>query len=406
MLKGFREKIGDSLLILRESLKSFQKNNNFEKSAALAYYGFFALIPLLLLVVYLLGNYIISSEAATKGIESLTSQLFPKFSGIITKEVYSLSQHKGVWGVLSIIALFWLITPLAGALRSAFFRIFKADEEIPFLKAKLLDALAVLVILILFVFLVASEIFYSMIISTFFKKLPLFLDIINIVVPLVITTVFVSFFHLAFSPVKLRFSYLLAGSLIIAILWSIMRPIFSLFLTFNPHYGFAFGSLKAIFVLFVWVYYSFSVILFGTEVMANVRREDTLLLKKVFFNTSISDKVHRRLMKKFGKSYDLEEIIFREGDRGRDMFFILSGSVTLSKNEQILRVMKQGEYFGEMSMLLNAPRTATATVAEPDTQLVIISQDNFETILRENPRIVLSLLKEMALRLKMTDEYI
>lgn len=402
MLAEFREKIADTLFILKESLKSFQKNNNFRVSAALAYYGFFALIPLLLLVIYFLGNYIISSTTALKGVESLISQLLPQFNNVITREVYTLSQHKGVWGTLSIIVLFWAITPLTGGLRGAFLNIFKTDKKIPFLKAKLLDVVAVLIILILFVFLVISEIFYPVMVGTFLRNFPFFLNIVNFIAPLLITMLFMSFFYLVFSPVKLKFSYLLIGSLVTAVLWSIMRPLFSLFLTFNPNYGVTFGSLKAVFIIFVWVYYSFSVILFGTEVIANVWRKNAMLLKGVFLDSQISDKKHRRLMRKFGRSYGLGEIIFREGDIGSDMFFILSGLVNISKNEQILKVMKQGDYFGEMSMLIQTPRTATATVVEPDTQLLVISQDNFEIILREEPKIILSVLKEMALRLKLT----
>ncbi|MBI5049708.1 MAG: YihY family inner membrane protein [Nitrospirae bacterium] len=406
MPTGFKEKIAETLFVLKESLKSFQKNNNSQVSAALAYYGFFAIIPLLLLVIYLLGNFIVSSHAAIKGVENLTSQLFPQFNKVITKEIFMLSRHKGVWGVLSIITLFWAITPLAGNLRSSFLRIFKVDKTISFLKAKLLDAAAVLIILVLFVLLVISGTFYSVTVITFFKKLPVFLRIIDTFLPLLLTTLVMSFFYFVFSPAKLKFRYLLAGSLITAALWAGIRPLFSLFLAFNPNYGFTFGSLKAIFIVFVWVYYSFFVILFGAEVIANARKKDALLLKGVFLNTRISDKKQKRLMKKFGKSYGIGEIIFKEGDEGSDMFFISSGAVSISKKGQTLKVMKEGEYFGEMSMLIQSPRTATATVTEPDTEILAITQDNFELILREEPKLILSVLKEMAMRLKATTEYI
>jgi CRP-like cAMP-binding protein len=68
--------------------------------------------------------------------------------------------------------------------------------------------------------------------------------------------------------------------------------------------------------------------------------------------------------------------------------------------------MKAGEYFGEMAMLLKAPRTATATVSEPDTKLVTISAANMDAVLRQNPAIVLSLLREMAERLSLTDDLV
>jgi membrane protein len=403
MFTDFREKISDALLIFKESLVSFQKNNNLDKSAAFAYYGFFAMIPLLLLVIYILGNYILSSQTALSAVESLTSQIFPEFGKVITKEVYSLSRHKGVWGVISIITLFWSITPLTSTLRSAFISIFKTDKEIPFLKAKLLDAMTVLVILILFVVLVVSQIFYSMIVGMFVKT-PFLLDVSNIITSVFLTMILMSVFYRAFSPVSLKLIHLISGAFLTAVLWAVMRPVFSLFLQYNPNYGYAFCSLKAIFILFVWVYYSFAVILLGAEVIANLKRKETLLLKGLFVGAAMSERKYRKISRRFVKTYNAGDVVFKEGEAGDCMFYILSGSVNIIKNEQVIRVMKQGEYFGEMSMLLNSPRTAAVIVREPDTQLVVISHDNFETILREEPQIALSLLKEMGERLKITSE--
>jgi len=62
--------------------------------------------------------------------------------------------------------------------------------------------------------------------------------------------------------------------------------------------------------------------------------------------------------------------------------------------------MSAGDYFGEMAMLIQAPRTAAAVAAAPDTRLAVISESNLETILRENPRIVVSFLREMSDRLR------
>ena len=61
-----------------------------------------------------------------------------------------------------------------------------------------------------------------------------------------------------------------------------------------------------------------------------------------------------------------------------------------------------GGWVGEMSMLLDEPRSATVRAQESGTELVVISQQNFETILRENPKIVHAILREMAVRVKAT----
>jgi membrane protein len=403
---NLRETAGDTVLILRESVRSFKKNNGLEKSASLAYYGFFALIPLLLLSIYLIGNYIVSSKEVIKGIENLTAQIFPQAGNLITKEVYSLSRHKKLWGLLGIITLFWTITPLAGSLRKAFAAAFRADREERFFKRKMFDSFAVLVILVLFVMLVLSEIFYPIASRHLFGHIPAFVSIGNIIGPLLGIMFFMSVFYFALSPVKLRMTHVLAGAFTTAVLWSVIRPVFSAFLKINPDYGLVFGSMKAVFILIVWVYYSFSVIIFGAEVIANARRKNALLLKGLFLGSRLSDEKYRALRRKFVKTYNEGDAIFKEGDVGSEMFHILSGTVTISKNEQTLRTMKKGEYFGEMSMLLNTPRTATATASEAETEVVVISRDNLETILKEEPRIMMSFLKELAMRLKITSEYL
>jgi membrane protein len=212
-------------------------------------------------------------------------------------------------------------------------------------------------------------------------------------------------FYAWFSPVRPRWTHLLAGSFTATFLLSVIRPLFGLLLEFNPDYGYAFGSLKAIFLLIVWVYYTFAVVLLGAEVMANASRKEALLLRGLFLGT-LPRGGAERLVERFVRTLADGEALFREGEEGHEMFYVASGSVTLTKGDLVLRVMNTGDYFGEMSMLTGAARTASATASAPDSRVVAISQDNFDTILRENPAIVRSILKEMAMRLQKTSELV
>ena len=49
-----------------------------------------------------------------------------------------------------------------------------------------------------------------------------------------------------------------------------MTPAFHLFITYNPGYGFAFGSFKSLFVVIIWIDYSLVVFLFGAEITASL----------------------------------------------------------------------------------------------------------------------------------------
>ncbi len=394
-----REKLNNFLLVLKETFKSFQKNNNLEMAATLSFYSFFALIPLLLLAVYPLGSYLISSQKALEEIERLFPRQFPEINKVIIKEVATIARHRALWETFTFLTLLGLITPFAKACRTAFSKIFRFERGYSYFKAKLWDSLGVLIILVMFILLVSGEFLYSLYVDTLLIDLPTFLDILYLLAPFFIALISLFLFFIFFVPVKVKWSQLLIGSLTTVALWSLIRPAFSLVLQVNPNYGFAFGSLKTVFLLVVWVYYSFAVMLAGAEVMANMKRKEALLFRGLFYN----HKAGRKIPNKFVKVFENGEVVFQEGEIGQEMYYILSGSAAIHKEGKVLRVITEGDYFGEIAMLLDVPRTATITVVEPNTRLVCISQDNFEILLRENPSIVLTILKEMSARLKDSD---
>ncbi len=101
-------------------------------------------------------------------------------------------------------------------------------------------------------------------------------------------------------------------------------------------------------------------------------------------------------------------IIFRENDHGDVMYIIFSGRVAISKRvmekiDKTLNVLEAGEYFGEMSLLLKADRTATARAIE-DSELIEISRDKFKLILQERYEVGVNLLIQLAHRLEKANE--
>jgi len=390
-------------VVMKFSIQSFLRNRDLEASATLAFYGVFALIPLSLTVMFLFSQYFVSSQRASRAIESLIIEIVPEYYEIILREVFSLSEQKTV-GILGLLPLLWAIVPLVRSIRSAFFVVFKAEKTGGFFKDRLIDFLTVLLFLLLFIGLVGGQILYASALGDYLGQKNLFLGLLDNVGPLLAGALFLALFFLVFSPVRLEWWNLFLSACFTACLWSVVRPLFVAFLHYNPDYGITFGSLKAVFILIVWVYYTFAVILFGMELLANIRRREALLLSRLFADRSPRADDSPVVPSRFIRSYEPGEVIFDEDSAGREMFYILSGSVRILKKGHLLREMKTGDYFGEMAMLIQVSRTATAVAAARDTRLVIISESNFETILRENPKIVLSILQEMSKRLRSLNE--
>jgi membrane protein len=390
-------------VVLRFSFLSFMRNRDLHTAATLAFYGVFAAIPLCLAVLVMLSQVFVSSRQVSRAIEAVIIQIVPQYYEVILREVFSIAEKRAL-GLIGLVPLLWSVVPLVSAIRSGFMGIFKTERTAGFFRDKLIDFAAVLCFLLLFLGLVAGQILYDSSVGDTLSSESLWRGGADRVLPLLTGTLFLALFFLVFSPVRIEWWNLLVSALFTAVLWSIVRPLFTAFLQFNPDYGVAFGSLKAVFVLVVWIYYTFAVLLLGTELLANTRRREALLLSRLLEHGKPDRESLPPVPSRFIRSCEPGEVIFEEDSAGRDMFYILTGSVRILKKGQLLREMTAGDYFGEMAMLIQAPRTATCVAAAPDTRLVVISESNFDTILRENPRIVIAFLKEISGRLRALNE--
>jgi len=118
-------------------------------------------------------------------------------------------------------------------------------------------------------------------------------------------------------------------------------------------------------------------------------------------------KKEEQLFWKFGKDFPKGTILFREGDPGQEMFIIQKGKVQVRKRvgatEKVLAELAEGEFFGEMALLMGMDRSATVEIME-DSKILVISPNTFEGLLKNNVEIVLKMLRKMAARLRALDE--
>jgi CRP-like cAMP-binding protein len=115
------------------------------------------------------------------------------------------------------------------------------------------------------------------------------------------------------------------------------------------------------------------------------------------------------LFQRFGKEFPEGTILFREGDPGKEMFVLQSGKVMISKSvrgaQKILATLGPGEFFGEMAIISNRPRSANAAVAEK-ARLLVIDSKTFEAMIRGNAEIAVRMIKMLSERLTEADAQI
>jgi CRP/FNR family cyclic AMP-dependent transcriptional regulator len=93
------------------------------------------------------------------------------------------------------------------------------------------------------------------------------------------------------------------------------------------------------------------------------------------------------------------EAIFRTYDMGSEMYVVLEGQVELTIGEKVLEILGPGEPFGEMALIDQAPRVATA-IAKTPCKLAVIPEKRFLFLVQQTPHFALQIMKVMADRLR------
>ena len=90
--------------------------------------------------------------------------------------------------------------------------------------------------------------------------------------------------------------------------------------------------------------------------------------------------------------------LIREGERGREFFVLLEGQAEVTQDGKPIRTMKDGDFFGEIALVADAPRTATVTARTP-VRVLVVTDRAFRSLLDHVPSIQLKVLKALAERL-------
>jgi CRP/FNR family cyclic AMP-dependent transcriptional regulator len=129
------------------------------------------------------------------------------------------------------------------------------------------------------------------------------------------------------------------------------------------------------------------------------RNEKVELIKKVplFANCSKGELAE---IAHIADEIDLNEgkEMTREGSRGREFFVLLEGEADVSKDGRSINKLGSGDFFGEIALISDSPRTATVTATSPVRALVITDR-SFRRLLDGSPEIQRKVLVALAERL-------
>ena len=105
------------------------------------------------------------------------------------------------------------------------------------------------------------------------------------------------------------------------------------------------------------------------------------------------------------QTYKKSDLLFTQGSPGEEMYIVHSGTVGIylegaSGQKELLATMEPGDYFGEMALVDDSPRSATAIVEEDNTKLLVLDKKKFIYLIRNQPNFALLVMGKLCHQLR------
>jgi len=103
------------------------------------------------------------------------------------------------------------------------------------------------------------------------------------------------------------------------------------------------------------------------------------------------------------RKFEIGKAIVTKGEAGVGFYLILEGAVEVRSGGKSLSKLGPGQFFGEMSIIDNQPRSADVIAIE-NSRVLILSAWSFKTLISDNPKIALKMMQEFVRRLRESDK--
>ncbi len=259
--------------ILWDAVKLFRKLNAFRSAAAISFYAFLSIIPLMLLIASALGVIMGKDAAILDKVIILTKEAFPYASESIIGDLKGLPKSWQPFSWLGLLSLLYGADLMLGATADALTEIFETTYEYGFFKKKIIDLLVFLISIIM-AFLsttmtAAAKILSEVSLQNSGLKLP---DVLlqslafKLVIPFFLVAVTVTLVYRMFSGSNLNLRYAIYGSLIFTTLWETAKQLFTWYIFHFTSYSKFYGSLEILTVFLIWIFYTANILLFSAAI--------------------------------------------------------------------------------------------------------------------------------------------
>ncbi len=257
--------------ILYRSARKLQEDQGFDLAAAIAFYTFFSIFPLLLGVISAVG-YFFEAEAARAQLYGSLDEILPGSADLVRSNLESVVSARGALGAIGVLGLFWSGSAAFGAITRGVNRALGAKRTRPYLLARLrylLMTLVVSALLVLSVSVTAALEILANVDLTRLTRLGIEPGTLSQIGGSVAAALFAfliyALIYKATPYVETRWRQVLPGAILGAALFELGKRGFLFYVGRLADFEAVYGPLSSIIVLLAWLYLSALVLIYGAE---------------------------------------------------------------------------------------------------------------------------------------------
>jgi membrane protein len=259
------------LRLLYQAVRKGYKDQAKDLAAAIAYYTFFSIFPLLLGLTSAAG-YFLESEVARARLYELIAETLPGSAALVRQNLDSVFRVRGALGIFGVLGLFWSGSAGFGAVTRAVNRALGAKRSHPFFLSKLRYFLMTVSVSVLIVFSVAMTAMVEVVANLDLEILArvgfepsLFTRLGSWVLSFLFVFLTFALIYKVTPYIETRWRQILPGAFLGAAVFELVKATFLLYLDRLADFEAVYGSLSSIIVLLLWFYCSALVLIFGAE---------------------------------------------------------------------------------------------------------------------------------------------
>ena len=266
-----------NLYFLWRALTKFKDDNGFFLSSGIAFNILITLIPFIILLLAVIGTYLYNDQEVLVHMRAYLRNVAPTMDPKIMSNLIDVIQKRQAIGILGIAGLVWFSTWVFTSLRIALNIVFQVAKPRRILRALGVDLLMVGVVGILFL--------VNMILSSFFTVLqsyqgwfliatgPAIKWMLKYLLPFLLTYCMFCLIYKVIPNKMVHFKSALQVTLFSSLLWELAKHLFAWYVANIAAYSIFYGSLSALAVFVLWVYYSSTILVMGGELL-HILEED------------------------------------------------------------------------------------------------------------------------------------